>query len=201
VPNSREGDAKDAREPGRDPETDSGRQPAVVPPFGDLVLRAGPNWTAVWFFAMLGGVHLSVAVPSLLDGRWGHVSLIVGTVFVTTSIVTYRVRSEVALLTSQRRLRLRTGVGRLTYERFIPFKSIRAVRLMTEPGLRARRTESLIELLCQGEDVPCPPTPIPRQQALFMAMAIDVPLIKVSEGEPAVATQPRAEAEIAMRRR
>src|SRR4051812_8755215 len=101
VPNSREGDARDAREPG----DELGRPPAV-PPFGDLVLRSGPNWTAVWFFAMLGGVHLSVAIPSLLEGRWGHVSLIVGTIFVTTSIVTHRFRSEIALLTSQRRLRL-----------------------------------------------------------------------------------------------
>jgi hypothetical protein len=155
-----------------------------VPAFADLVLRTGPNWTAVAFFGMLGGVHLTVAVPSLLDGRWGHVSLIVGTIFVTTSLVAYRFRSEVALLTSQRRLRLRTGVGRFVHERFIPFKSVRAVRLMTEPGVRARRTESFIELLCHGEDVPCPPTTIPRQQALFMAMAMDVPLIKVSEGEP-----------------
>src|SRR5215218_7338654 len=114
VPNSREGDAMDAREP----EGESRREPPAVPPFGDLVLRSGPNWTAVWFFAMLGGVHLSVAIPSLLDGRWGHVSLIVGTIFVTTSIVTHRFRSEIALLTSQRRLRLRTGVGRMVYERF-----------------------------------------------------------------------------------
>jgi hypothetical protein len=42
----------------------------------------------------------------------------------------------------------------------------------------------MIELLCRGEDVPCPPTTIPRQQALFMAMAMNVPLIKVSEGMP-----------------
>ena len=165
-----------------------------VPLFSDLVLRTGPNWTAVWFFAMLGGVHLTVAVPSLLDGRWGHVSLIVGTVFVTTSVVSYRFRSEVALLTSQRRLRLRTGVGRFVYERFIPFKSVRAVRLMTEPGVRARHTESLIELLCHGEDVPCPPTTIPRQQALLLAMAMDVPLIKVSEAAPALRAPSEEEA-------
>ena len=165
-----------------------------VPAFADLVLRSGPNWTAVWFFAMLGGVHLTIAVPSLLDGRWGHVSLIVGGIFVTTSVLTYRFRSEVAVLTSQRRLRLRTGVGRLVYERFIPFKSVRAVRLMTEPGVRASTTESLIELLCRGEDVPCPPTTIPRQQALFMAMAIDVPLIKVSP-DPQEEPRPAAAAE------
>ena len=171
-----------------------------VPPFADLVLRGGPNWTAVCFFGMLGGVHLTVAVPSLLDGRWGHVSLIVGTLFVVASVVAHRFRSELALLTSQRRLRLRTGVGRLVYERFIPFKSVRAVRLMTEPGVRARRTETLIELLCQGEDVPCPPTNIPRQQALFMALALDVPLIKVSEGDAPTAPAARAEEEVHLRR-
>ena len=171
-----------------------------VPPFADLVLRGGPNWTAVCFFGMLGGVHLTVAVPSLLDGRWGHVSLIVGTLFVAASVVAHRFRSELALLTSQRRLRLRTGVGWLVYERFIPFKSVRAVRLMTEPGVRARRTETLIELLCQGEDVPCPPTNIPRQQALFMALALDVPLIKVSEGDAPTAPAARAEEEVHLRR-
>ena len=188
---SREREPQDARD-GRD----------SVPPFADLVLRGGPNWTAVWFFGLLGGVHLSVAIPSLLDGRWGHVSLIVGTIFVTTSLLAYRFRSEVALLTSQRRLRLRTGVGRFVYERFIPFKSVRAVRLMTEPAVRARRTESFIELLCHGEDVPCPPTTIPRQQALFMAMAMDVPLIKVSEGEPpAPPPAQRAEEPVPLRRR
>src|SRR5215213_6060472 len=106
----------------------SEREPA--PAFADLILRTGPNWTAVWFFAMLGGLHLTVAIPALLEGRWGYVSLIVGTIFVTASAVSYRFRSEVAMLTSQRRLRLRTGVGRMVYERFIPFASVRAVRLM-----------------------------------------------------------------------
>jgi hypothetical protein len=159
------------------------REHAPVPQFADLVLRGGPNWTAVGFFGMLGGLHLAVAIPSLLEGRWGYVSLIVGSIFATASVVSYRFRAEVAMLPSQRRLRLRTGVGRFVYERFIPFKSVRAVRLMTEPGVRPRTTESILELLCHGEDVPCPPTAIPRQQALFMAMAMDVPLIKVSEAD------------------
>ena len=171
-----------------------------VPPFGDLVLRGGPNWTAVGFFGMLGGLHLTVAIPSLLEGRYGYVSLIVGSIFVTASLVSYRFRAEVAMLASQRRLRLRTGVGRLVYERSIPFTSVRAVRLTTEPGVRKRTTDSLIELLCHLEDVPCPPTVIPRQQALFMAMAINVPLIKVSEAE-AVVTQPsRTDEEVPLRR-
>ena len=189
------------REPGRDSRREPEREPGPVAPFADLVLRAGPNWTAVGFFAMLGGLHLVIAVPSIFEGRWGYVSLIVGSIFVTASVVTYRFRAEVAMLPSQRRLRLRTGVGPFVYERFIPFRCVRAVRLMTEPGVRAHTTESLIELLCQGEDVPCPPTAIPRQQALFMAMAMNVPLIKVSEGEPPPpAPAPQRPEEAALRR-
>lgn len=153
-----------------------------VPQFGDVVLRSPPNWQVVGFLALLGGLHLTVATLSLLDGRLAcHVSLILGMIFVTVAAVGYRCRSEVALLTSQRRLRLRTGMGRFCYERSVPFSAVRAVRLMVEPGLTARQSESLIELLCRGEDIPCPPTKIPREQALFMAMAMDVPLIKVSE--------------------
>ena len=183
------------RERDRDPECDA----EPVAPFGDLVLRTGPNWTAVAFFGMLGGLHLSVALPSLFEGRWGYVSLIVGSIFVTASGVSYRFRGEVAMLTSQRRLRLRTGVGPFVYERFIPFRSVRAVRLMTEPGVRAKTTESLIELLCHGEDVPCPPTPIPRQQALLMALAMNVDLIKVSE-DSAPASAPKPTEPTALRR-
>jgi len=177
------------------------RERDPVPPFADLVLRGGPNWTAVGFFGLLGGLHLTVAVPSLIEGRYGYVSLIVGSIFITASLVSYRFRAEVAMLASQRRVRLRTGIGRLVYERSIPFGNVRAVRLTTEPGVRARSTESLIELLCHHEDVPCPPTTIPRQQALFLAMAMNVPLIKVSEEERAVPPMPtRVEDEAPLRR-
>jgi hypothetical protein len=120
-------------------------------------------------------------VPSLLVGRYGYLSLILGTIFLCVAVIGYRCRCEIALLTSQRRVRLRTGLGRLCYERFVPFSAVRAVRLMREPDIRRHEGESLIELLCRGEDIPCPPTKIPRQQALFMAMAMNVPLIKVSE--------------------
>jgi hypothetical protein len=151
------------------------------PAFSDLVLRSPPNWTAVIFFGMLGGLHLTIAVPSLVAGRYGYLSLILAGIFLTIAAVGYRCRGEVALLTSQRRLRLRTGTRRFCYERFVPFSSVRAVRLTVEPGLRRDHSESLIELLCRGEDIPCPPTDIPRQQALFLAMAMNVPLIKVSD--------------------
>ena len=188
----------------RDPGGDAAQQPGgnadgqppakqEVPQFGDVVLRTPPNWTAVLFLGMLGALHLSIALPSLFVGRYGYLSLILGSIFLTVATIGYRCRGELALLTSQRRVRLRTGMGRFCYERFVPFSSVRAVRLMVEPGVRNPQGESLIELLCKGEDIPCPPTKIPRQQALFMAMAMDVPLIKVSE--EAAPPQDRMESE------
>jgi hypothetical protein len=180
---------EDSREPESEVRPDA-EEKRPVPPFGDLVLRTPPNWTAVLFLGMLGGLHLSIALPSLWVGRYGYLSLVIGTIFVVVSLIGYRCRFELALLNSQRRLRLRTGMGKLCYERFVPFSSVRAVRLMVEPGLTKDQTESLIELLCRGEDIPCPPTKIPRQQALFMAMAMNVPLIKVSEGTGAEEAPP-----------
>ena len=170
-------DSRERDDAGRDNDA-----PPGAPPYGDLVLRSPPNWTAVIFLGMLGGLHLTIAVPSLLVGRYGYMSLILGTILVTIAVIGYRCRCEIALLSSQRRLRLRTGTRRFCYERFVPFSSVRAVRLTVEPGLRRNQVESLVELLCRGEDIPCPPTTIPRQQALFLAMAMNVPLIKVSEG-------------------
>src|SRR5437868_830420 len=30
----------------------------------NLILRSGRNWTAVWFFAGLGALHMSIAIPA-----------------------------------------------------------------------------------------------------------------------------------------
>jgi hypothetical protein len=170
---------------------------STAPPrFGSLVLRTPPNWTAVGFLLMLGAVHLSIAIPSLLKGRWeGYLSLILGTLILSAGVTCGRVGCEVAVLPAERRVRLRTGLRKLHYERSVPFSAVRGVRLTICGGgggggeaKRRRRDndsrESLIELVCCLEDIECPPTTIPRQQALFLAMAMDVPLIKVSDGAP-----------------
>jgi len=150
----------------------------VAQPFGDLVLRSPPNWTAVGFFGMLGALHLMISVPTLVGGRWeGYLSLAFGTIFLFVSGVCTRCRYEVAVLGSKRRVRLRSGAGRFCLERTIPFSIIRGVRLTLSDG--PHHHESKIELLCPLEDVDCPPTHIPRQEALFLAMALNVPLTKV----------------------
>ena len=160
------------------------RDPAPPAPqrFADLVLRSGPNWTGVCFLGMLGGLHLSIAIPSLAIGRWaGYISLIIGTVMVVVTLTIYRFRSEIAVLPGDRRVRLRTGLlSRFYFERFVPFGRVRNVRLTIESGGR-RPTDSTLELVCDDEDILCPPSRIPRQQALLLAMMLGVPLVKAME--------------------
>ena len=55
-------------------------------------------------------------------------------------------------------------------------ESIRGVRL-TLCG-DGPDCESRIELLCPGDDIECPPTRVPREEALCLAMTMNVPLIK-----------------------
>ncbi|HEY8666558.1 MAG TPA: hypothetical protein VIL86_07835 [Tepidisphaeraceae bacterium] len=144
----------------------------------DVVLRSPPNWTAVGFFAGLAFLHFSIAIPAFIRGHWeGYLSLLFAIIFSTAALISARARYELAVLGSQRRLRLRTGLRRLHFERSIGFDGIRAVRLMTG------NSESCIEFLCENEDIACPPTAVPRQQALHFAMLLGVRLIKVSGAE------------------
>src|SRR4051812_41284338 len=88
----------------------------------DLILHSPPNWTAVFFFACLAGLHLWNAFSSFAHQRWaGHMSLMLGTLFVTTSIVFSQVRYQLSFLPRLRRIRIRTGLGPFMYERFIGF--------------------------------------------------------------------------------
>ncbi len=149
-------------------------------PFDRLVLRAPPNWTAVCFFALLGGLHLSIAIFTFFTGHWeAYLSLVLGTLFLSVSAISTRCRFEMALLGEQQKVRLRTGWGRFCFERSIPFSRIGGVRLTIGPERRPQ--EWCIELLSPYEDIQCPPTRIPRQQALFLALLLDVPLVKVSD--------------------
>ena len=94
---------------------------SVAQPFGDLVLRSPPNWTAVGFFGMLGALHLMISIPTLIGGRWeGYLSLAFGTIFVFVSGLCTQCRYEMAVLGSKRRVRLRSGAGRFCLERTHP---------------------------------------------------------------------------------
>lgn len=144
----------------------------------DVILRSPPNWTAVIFLAALGMVHLGIAIPSFLVGRWeAYLSLIFGCGFLLAASVCRLVCREIAILPARKAVRIRTGCPRAHFfvERTIEFGSIQGVRVTLE------RPESRVELLCEHEDIECPPTPVPRQEALLLAISIDVPLIKVMD--------------------
>ena len=163
---------------------EAGPAPCPPPPAGDVVLRSPPNWVAVIFLSILGAVHLSVAAMSIAKGRWEcYLSVALGGLFVVAAAVATRLRFELAFLPARRRVRLRYGLRRrLHLERFIPFSRVRGVRLTSCGGRKGQ--ESLVELLCPDEDVLCPPTDVPRQEALCLAVLMGVPLIKVSEEAP-----------------
>ena len=142
----------------------------------NLTLRTPPNWTAVGFFGLLGTLHLSIAVPAFFAGRWeGYLSLLLAIVFITASVVASCYRFELRVFPLRRELRLRHGIRRLFLERSVPFASIDGVRLNLSP---AGNRDSTIELICVGDEIVCPPTSIPREQALYLAMTLNVPLIR-----------------------
>lgn len=148
----------------------------------NLVFRTPINWTYVIFFAGLGGLHLTIAALALMHGRAeAYLSIVLGAVFVSVAAVSCRCRFEMTILPRSRRIHLRTGTRRLCHEREISFANVHGVRL-TLSNL-ADASQSRIQVLCDNEDIECPPTTIPRQEALCLAMLMNVRLIKVCGDE------------------
>jgi len=159
---------------------------STAPPqraLGPLRLTAPPNWTAVSFLAALGLLHMSIAIPAFVNQRWeGYMSLTLGCGFLSASYVFYRLRCEVSFEPQRRRISLRNGFGRFYYQRWISFDDVHAVRLTLS---QRDFPKARIEVLCDNEDIECPPTCIPRQEALCLAMLMGVRLIKVcGDDEP-----------------
>jgi hypothetical protein len=143
----------------------------------DLVFSTPVNWTYVIFFACLGMLHLIIATLAFLHGRWeAYLSIILGVTFVGVSIVAYRCRFEMTIQAAERRIRLRSGMQRLHVQRFISFADVHGIRLTL-----SRPSDSRVEVLCDNEDIECPPTSIPREEALCLAMLMGVRLIKVCD--------------------
>lgn len=146
----------------------------------ELHLRGSANWTGVIFCSILSFLHFCISLPAFYLGRWeGYLSFMFALIFAGTSVVVYFARSELTLHPRSRRIGIRNGVGPLRFERSIPFDDVHAVRLTLGHG--GRSAESEIEILCDNEDIACPQTSIPRQQALYLAITLGVQLIKVSD--------------------
>lgn len=144
----------------------------------NVTLRTPVNWTAVIFFGGLSSLHLFMAGTAVYHGRWdGYLSIVFGVLFAFVTVACALIGTELTVLRDDRQLRLRTGTRRIYFERLVPFADVRSVRLTL---LNARRPQSsTIELVCDHEVIDCPPTNIPREEALCLAMTLGVRLVKV----------------------
>lgn len=150
-----------------------------------LTLRTAPNWTALVFFAALASLHWAVAVPAFYRQRWeGLFSLAFAVLFTAVALACWLVASELSIDPARRQIRMRSGLGRISIQRSIPFTDVHGVRVTHSASRSALACR--VEVLCDNEDLECPPTDSPHQQALVMAMMMNVRLIKVfpSDAEP-----------------
>ena len=144
----------------------------------DVTLHTPRNWTAVAFLGALAGLHLFLAGSAFAHHRWeGYLSLIFAGLFGFAALVCGSIRQELAVLSPQRRLRVRTGTRHWFIERSIAFNKIHGVRLTL---LDPRRPETArIELICDGELLECPPSRVPREEALYLAVTMGAHLTKI----------------------
>jgi hypothetical protein len=143
-----------------------------------VTLRTPPNWTAILFFMLLAALHFYMAIHATIHRRpEGFMSWIFGVGFLLVAGICWRMGCEMTVLTDEKRLRMRTGFRRLYYERSVPFAAIRNVRLTL---LHPRSPhDARIELVCDHEVIECPPTSVPREEALCLAVEMNVELVKV----------------------
>jgi hypothetical protein len=93
-------------------------------------------------------------------------------------VTAFVIRSEVTVIAAERRVKLHTGFRGVGFGRFVPFRQVRLVRLMMPPT-NSDPASARIEIVCHREVIECPPTRIPRQEALCLAMLMNVRLVKV----------------------
>jgi hypothetical protein len=151
-------------------ETDSPENFAPKPfTLQELVLHGKPNWPAAVFFACVAALHAYIAIHSFRTSLWeGVISALLMGCFVVVAFCCAMARSVIAIRPRQQKIHLHGGVGRLAIDRDTLWHSRRGPR-------------SRVEILCNGEEIPCPPTTIPRQQALYLALVMHVPLIKICD--------------------
>lgn len=149
----------------------------------DLVTRYPPNWTAVIFLTVMGGLHLANAIPAFISGRIaGSLSALLASMLFAAAFILWRLRVELAIRPSAGELRLSASFLKLWSDRRVVFDQVQGVRVYL-PSPTASR-ESQIEILTATGPIDCPPTAVPQQQALWMAIAMNCELIKISDDNP-----------------
>jgi hypothetical protein len=136
------------------------------------------------FALFLGTVFLpatNIATIAIADG--------VGAALMMVALVAWNVRREVEISVSRQCIVLRRGLGSLCRQRLIGFNRIRAIRLVQVE--RHGRHWSRILFVADSEDLDCPTTVSPRQQALLLAMTLNVRLIKIWQSTTPTAPEDR----------
>jgi hypothetical protein len=149
-----------------------------------VVFRSPRNWTAVVFFGALGSLHLSMALTSYTSYQAVlHMSLVFGTLFIGIAVGFLLARHEITFQPERRRIVVRTGIGRLAFQRCLLFSKVVSVRVTL---LGRHQGESSVSVISAHDEIELPPTPTPRQEALLLAIMMGVRLVKVyCDGAPA----------------
>jgi hypothetical protein len=160
-----------------------GREIEADPHTAGVTFRSPRNWTAVAFFGALGTLHLTIAATSFIAYRWeAHMSVVFGAIFSVVALACVLARHEINVLPHERRIVVRTGFKKLTVSRVAPFANVTSVRVTL---LGRDHGESSVAIVCKHDDIELPPTRTPRQEALLLALLINVRLVKVyGDGPP-----------------
>ncbi len=147
-----------------------------------LTLYGQRSWAAVIFFGCLCIVHACIALKAGWGNHWANRwETILGTtlavLFAALSIICSLMRTELTISPTQRSISIRRGVGRFRTNRKVPFAAVQAIRLSLGSAMEPQC--SRIEIVCDTELIECPPTHIPRQEALYLALVFGVRLIKI----------------------
>ena len=146
----------------------------------DLVLSSRPRWTLAMLFGVLGIMHLTVWTISILHRHYeAYLSLFFGLAFSMIAVALRCMRREIVVVPAGRFIRISYRVWHFQSSRTIDFAKVDSVRLtITNDG---PVPEELIEIICTDEVIECPPTQVPRQEALCLAMLTGVRLIKATD--------------------
>jgi hypothetical protein len=150
----------------------------VGPSPTDVLLRSPVNWPLASIAAITGVLHLLVAALYLPHAIWTAVIAgVMGAGFLLLSVLVLGCQRDVEISMTRGLVRTRRGIGPFARQHVTPVAHIHAVRLTQID--RHGRHQSRIELLSERGNISCPTTDMPRQQALLMAMTLNVQLIKI----------------------
>ncbi len=162
----------------------------------ELVLHGKPNWPAGIFFAAMAALHAYIALHTFGTSNWeGLISAVLAATFLLVTDLCLLSRHQITISPLDAQIYIRRRFGKFTFNRVLPFTAVRAVRVTLWQSRRRPQSrveprpksapKSRVDILCHGEELPLPPTKIPRQQALYLALVMNVSLIKISDDRPA----------------